>query len=261
MTEQMLEINQVLQHRLAEISEKNPLFSLRALARKIQVSPSHLSRVMRGEKKFSYQCTIRLARELDLSQKHTELILKNFEKNVVKKKKETLTQKDQRQQKILEFENFRLIADWYHFPILELIRTKGFVSSDAWIAKKLSLPIPVVNTALKRLESLGFISGQPSAIKLEHAEILKTPNDIQSIAIRKHHTQMLQKATEALEIQNISQREFQALNLNFNRKDINNAKAAIRKFTKDFNKKFSQKSGEDVYQLNLQFFSLTQEKS
>lgn len=260
MTEQLLEINQILQHRLAEIAEKNPLFSLRALARKLQVSPSHLSRVLRGEKNFSYQCTVRLARELDLSQKHTELILKNFEIKTTKKKKETQAQQDLRQQKILEFENFRLIADWYHFPILELVRTKGFISSENWIAKRLTLPVPVVTAALKRLENLGFISGLPNAIKLEHAEILKTTNDIQSIAIRKHHTQMLQKATEALETQDISEREFQAMNLNFNKSDMASAKAAIRKFTKDFNKKFSRKSGDEVYQLNLQFYSLTQEK-
>ncbi len=260
----MLSQNETLQHiiqtKLAQILEQNPHFSLRAFAKKLNVSPSHLSRVLRGQKSFSYQSSLRLIRELDLSEAQGKVILAAFDKTKAQKTENlSIIDQDERKQKILDFEIFRLIADWYHFPILELIRTKEFKSNENWIAKRLGLPVPIVSLALNRLELLELITRKDGKIKLTNGEILKTADDIQNIAIKKHHTQMLEKATAAIEEQAVTAREFQALNLNFNPEELSEAKKMIRAFCKSFNKKFSKKQGKEVYQLNLQLFSLTKD--
>jgi uncharacterized protein (TIGR02147 family) len=259
MTAAQTEITHILQKRLGELMEKNPQFSLRALAKRLKVSPSHLSRVMRGQKNFSHQSTLRLAHELDLDREQTERILKELSAaRTQRKESPLLAERDERTHRVMAFETFRLVAEWYHFPLLELIRTKGFRHEEAWIAKRLGLAPSVVATALDRLEKLGFIKRAAGKIHLREAEMLKTPDDIRDIAIRKHHTQMLAKAAEALEVDPLM-REFQALNLGVDPSEMNEAKKAIREFVKSFNKKFSKDRGHEVYQLNVQFFSLTKD--
>lgn len=39
----------------------------------------------------------------------------------------------------LSMDQFAIIADWYHFAILNLINTPGFKSDISWIAKRLGL--------------------------------------------------------------------------------------------------------------------------
>jgi uncharacterized protein (TIGR02147 family) len=198
---------------------------------------------------------VRLARELNLQSKQIETILESIKSQ--SRKRNLRTDKDSRRNRILELEVFRLLADWYHFPLLELMRTKGFRSDPHWIARRLGLQVSVVEGALERLESLGFIRRKRGEMSLTEGGVLKTSDDIQSLAIRKHHEQMLRKATEALTKQDTSQREFQALNLNFDVKSVPEAKKFIRKFMNDFNHKFARSHGEQIYQINLQLFSLT----
>jgi len=254
------DLRHIIQKQLTEISLKNPKFSLRALAKKMKVSPSHLSRFLNGKKQFSYPNTIRILRELELSTQQIERILfvlkeqENVKKDLIYKKN---VKKDDRKKSILDYQTFKIVADWYHFPILELIRTKGFKNDISWISRRLSLDSHIVAEGLSRLEALGFIKRFNDKIELSQGDIFYTSNDIQSAAIKQHHLQMITKATEALFEQEVDQREFQALNLNFNPDDLNEAKKEIREFTKRFTKKFSQKSGDEVFQLNIQMFSLT----
>lgn len=256
------DLKQILLFRLSEMTERNPRFSLRALAKRLNVSPSHLSRVLRGRKQFSYEMTTRLVRELDLSAEQSARVLREFETS---RKSQGMSMnfasRDQREKQILDLESFRLIADWYHFPLLELIRIKGFQANEKWMARRLSLPHPVMTAALRRLERLGFIERAKGTISLKENKLFKTPDDIHSVAIRRHHEQMLQKANEALESQSTEVREFQGLNLIFDPSDTEMAKKIIRNFVRDFNKAFSKESGEEVYQLNVQFFALTKETS
>lgn len=230
----------LLHQRWAEMVEKNPRFSLRAFAKRLGVSPSHLSRVLNGKKSLSLETAVQISRELgiDLTGEFSDQALPT---------------------KTLNFEVFKVISDWYHFPLLELIRTKGFKSDARWIAKRMELPLPIVTAALDRLESLELIERKDGEIKLTNQNFLETLDDIPSAATRNHHEQMLSKAVESLNSEPVSKREFQSLNFNFDPEEMEEAKKAIRDFCKRFNKKYGKTSGKEVYQLNLQFFGLTRE--
>jgi len=248
------DINQILLRKLDELCERNPGYSLRALAKKLNLSPSHLSRVLRQQKHLSYQTSLRIARELNIPQHETQEILDSATE---RKKTGRSNPVQSRDPKLLEYDTFKVISEWYYFPLLELVRTKGFKSQPAWIAKRLGISVPLVTAALRRLEGLGFIQMTNGQITLSENSFLKTSDDLKAIAIRRHHEQMLGKSLEALENQDVLRREFQGLNLNFDLSQISEAKSVLREFTKRFNKKFGKASGEEVYQLNLQFFSLT----
>ncbi len=226
------------------------------MARKLNISPSHLSRVIRQKKQLSYQTSLRIARELNIPQHETQQILASAKDRKKKSQTQPVATRDS---KLLEYDTFKVISEWYYFPLLELIQTKGFKSNPAWISKRLGIPVTVVSAALRRLEALGFIRTDDGQVTLADGAFLKTSDDLQAIAIRRHHEQMLGKSLEALETQDVLQREFQGLNLNFDREHLAEAKNAIRQFVKRFNNKYASESGDEVYQLNLQFFSLTRE--
>ncbi|MBC7754274.1 MAG: TIGR02147 family protein [Moraxellaceae bacterium] len=250
-------LSKILTRRLEELSEKRPGYSLRSLAKKLDISPSHLSRVLRGQKGISYQSALRLIKELDLTKHQSEEIIQLYKEQSNPKTSKVIA--EQQKQQILNLEVFRMIADWYHFPILELLKTKKFKHSEDFIAKRLLLDKTTVTVALNRLIELGFIEKKQGQYRLTDAEMFETPDDIQNAAIKKHHLQMMDKAKDALQKQLPVVREFQSLNLNFDIASCKAAKKEIRKFVQSFNKKFSQVNGDEVYQLNLQLFSLTQE--
>jgi uncharacterized protein (TIGR02147 family) len=81
---------------------------------------------------------------------------------------------------------------------------------------------------------------------------------VPSNAIKKHHDEMLKKAEESLYTDDISQREFLNMTLAFSKKQMKEAKMAIRLFQEDFAKKFYSKESQkdSVYQLSVQLFRL-----
>lgn len=232
------EFRKKLRQRFAEMVEKNSSYSLRALAMKTGLSASILSRVINGKRNLSLETMLKVSQILDLDLE---------------------TDAHQRKTDILGLESFKVIADWYHFPILELIKTRGFQSDEKWIARRLKLPLAIVQAALDRLQRLGLIERVDGQIKSGNGVFLKTTDDQSSVAIRKHHKQMMEKAVEALD-DNLGEREYRGLNFAFEPSDLPEAKKMIREFYKKFGQKFGKNLGKEVYQLNLQFFKLTKEE-
>jgi transcriptional regulator with XRE-family HTH domain len=224
-----------LRSKLGELTEKNPRFSLRAFAIKTGLSPSVLSRVLNGKRNLSLKTMARLSRVLELE----------FNPSV-----------DEVPSQTLGLETFKVLADWYHFPIIELMRSEDFEGDAAWIAKRLGLPLAIVQAALDRLERLDLVERVSGKLKPTTDQFLKTTDDIASDAIRCHHRQMLAKADAALD-EDLDSREFQGINISFNFAELPEAKKMIRDFVKKFNRRFASRKGRDVYQLNLQFFNLT----
>lgn len=232
-----------LREELARRSQRNPRYSLRAFARDLSLSASTLSEVLNGHHKLSSRLMKRLTDRLGLSPK---------QERALQKTKNTKTADI-----FLEEEAFQLIANWYHFAILELFNTENFEFSASSIAKRLGISEYVVRSALDRLEALKYISKINGKTKLNspHKHVVtKKP----SAAIREFHQQTISKASRSLRPENFDEREFQTLYLAFPKSQIKKAKAMIDGFRQEFSKKFRPKKKKDsVYSLSIQFFELT----
>ena len=84
-------------------------------------------------------------------------------------------------------------------------------------------------------------------------------NDNFSTAFQNYHKQMLENAKTVLNKQNVCQGDFNSETLAIKEADIPRAKEIIRKFKSEFTRLFETEEGDQVYQLQLQFFSLTQD--
>ena len=253
-----------LKDALTERCAKKPAYSLRAFAKHLGLSPSHLSRVMSGEKDLSPQAALRVASELKLKSKETELFLDLVHLESADETTRPLLLK-RVQARFAKFargsvglESFKLIADWYHLPLLELIGARGFRSDAKWVSAKLGLSLAETKSALERLQSLGLIEiTKDGAIRSLEKSGVETSDDISSAAIKRHHEQMSLKAIEAVKEQAVDEREFQSLHFAFEETQMKRAKEFLREFADRFEAEFKPQGGTDVFQLNLQFFRLT----
>jgi uncharacterized protein (TIGR02147 family) len=169
-----------------------------------------------------------------------------------------------RQAGILRFEQltedrFALIADWYHYAILELTLLKPFRGEPAWIAKKLGITVSEVNIAVERLirlELLEIVS--KSEWKLRQAHNSNASNPLTAAAFRKLQKQILEQAIRALEVTPVTERDQSSMTMAISSHKLEEAIERITRFRRDLCSFLQEDPAKDrVYQLSISLFPVT----
>lgn len=249
---------------------KNPSYSLRAFARDLDVPAANLSNALNGTRGFSQETIEKISRKLSLSYEETQflksLCLKDFSKS--KKNKEDAVQKIKEAflyQVQLSDQKVNLISDWYHLAIMALLDTKDFDSDHEWIAERLGLHRKVIDQAIERLISIDAIK-KVNGLYQTTGHFFVDPKDIPSRAVREFHRQILAKADEALEMQDVQNREFATVLMNLDKNKLKAAKEKIKKFREEFVEEFtpdkeSAVQHQEVYSISLQLFQITKNRN
>ncbi|HEY8279624.1 MAG TPA: TIGR02147 family protein [Bdellovibrionota bacterium] len=239
-------------------------------------SPRSIAMVLKGQRLPSEDLVLAFSNDL----KHSENERRYFELLVRKEKHkdnippivlDELSKLNPRLLKRtpLEAEFFSYMADWYNYVILQLMGAPSFAKISAektadWLCLRLENKITreQAEISLTLLEKLKLLDRDPASGKLrlanpEHSLI--APDDVPSLARRRHHIEQMDQAKEALERQSREKREFTTLTLRVNRERLPAVKKAIQEFRDKFDKDFAEDPGEDVCQLNVQFFFHTAE--
>lgn len=259
----------ILKAELEMRSAQNPRYSLRAFARDLKVAPSRLSEILNGKQGLSAKAATGLADQLgylaEEKQYFIDLVLAAHARSQRDKEqaRERLARSQENYERYFQLKEdaFRIIADWYHLAILELLKLPGFKDCSKWIAKKLDLTPIQVELAVDRLRRVGLLEAKTERLLPTH-NTGWIESDIPSESIRKFHRQVLQKAQEALSLQKNADREYTANLLTVSRKRLPEAKAAIRKFQQSIIEELSATDDQDdLYCLSIQFFSLTNRRA
>jgi uncharacterized protein (TIGR02147 family) len=253
----------VLRAELESRLSRNPVYSLRAFARDLGISCSRLSEVLSGRYGLSREASLGIAARLGLSpteqQFFGDLVESRHARSRVKRelaKARLKLRKKTTPENRLALDRFQLIADWYHYAILELTYLDGFQSDAVWIARFLEISETTARDAIERLQRLGLLivrDGRFAAVD----DFFDTESDVPSQALRKFHRQILEKAIDAIHLQTVHERELSAMVLAVRREQIPEAKTFIREFQREFVRRFGDGANkDDVYTLSTQFFSL-----
>jgi uncharacterized protein (TIGR02147 family) len=156
---------------------------------------------------------------------------------------------------------FRVIADWYHLAILELLLTKDYARVEsknviAWISSRLGLSTIQVKNSLRHLEKLElveFLKGKP----MRTEGTLKTGDQIPSSAIRSHHKQYLEKAVDAIDEQSIEECDFSGVIIPADSSKIPQAKKAIQEFRMKMNRILKGERADEVYRVSIGLFRVS----
>lgn len=193
-------------------------YSERAFARDIGLSPGFLKLLMQRKKKISPDRARKVARTLMWGEEKIAFLTSGSEMHDL---------------------DFLEITDWYHFAVIEMLRTsKTGLSSDE-IARRLGITRSEVDYAMKHLQSARGESAEGEA---------------------KLQRQTLTKAIEALDNQPSAATAFSAETLAFDPTRVNEVKEFFQRVVEDFKSQFGEGNRDAIYQLNLAFHRLDKQK-
>jgi plasmid maintenance system antidote protein VapI/predicted transcriptional regulator len=237
--------NEYLQKDFLKKKSLNPRYSLRAYAKSLSISPSHLSLLLSDQRVVKYKSALKIGENLGLTPSQLFSYLKIDSKTVRSKEK-----------KILSSTEFSLISEWYYYAILGISNLTSNSTNINWIAKKLNLPYSTVSKAYRELLKYGHIIekwGQFKQATPNH----RTTDDVPSLKIKHYHKQNLKLAADKLDQTPPELREFCTMTIPIHPKNISAAKQMIRRFKEEFSEELDRGKQTEVYNLCIQFFPLT----
>jgi len=209
-----------LQSHYTRRKQKNPSYSIRSYARDLSIDASLLSKMLRGTHKVSVPMFDKIVNRLELSPE-------DLEPEIQRQGGATFH--------VLEADKFSLISDWYHYGLIELLRTKDFKNDPAWIASRLDISATEVSIALERLERLKLITISPDGVITDNAGNNSTgaPKN-SSVAFRKLQRQLLEKAIDHLDRTPVEKRDNSSITVAINTKNFPKLITLINQFRKEF---------------------------
>lgn len=162
----------------------------------------------------------------------------------------------------LNFEMFSLISKWYCLAIREMVQLDTFFEDTYWMSKQFVFPVSPFECqkALEMLLKLGLLDrDNDGELKVKEAHIA-TDNDFAFHAIREYHSHMLDHAKDALEIVDVSEREYFGTSLIIDSSKMDEIKSFLRRQRNQFISKFENTQGDRVYHYQTQLFPITKKQ-
>ena len=258
----VINYKEILKSKLAERTNKNIQYSLRSFARDIGLSPQRLSHILNGRHGLSVQAAGLVASKLSMNETEKDffctLVQKEHSRSKAMRTEAAKRLKNLKfHYKNVELDNFKLISDWYHFAIMELTLIENFSNNCKQIGKSLGISEVEAEMAIERLLKLKLLIKEKKGSLKIRGNFFADPKEIPSEAIRNFHKQLLSKSINAIDFQDLNERDFSSLVVAVDEKDIATAKKEIKKFRESMDRLFSKsKKKTRVYCLGVQLFAL-----
>ncbi len=235
-----------LRGKLTQLQKKNPRYSLRAFATKLELDPSSLSKVFSGKKHLAPETRLSCLEKLGATKKEIESIL-------------SLGQHEPLSHQIIPEDVFEVLGNWRYFAVLEYLRIENTDKIITHLEKKLDLSKKESQDILDKLIHMGFISYQNNTY-----EILKPNNSWSSAGGDTSHIrramqkEIMERSIVALENISMDNREHGSLLVAIDKKRLPEFKERIRRMRLELSDYFqSSPEANELYQFQLSFFPVT----
>ena len=265
---------EILKPYFVQKKELKPLYSLRALARDLNMSPAFVSQIL-SQKRTPSMTTVESfvrvlkVRRSDATVLRKAVLLHSVENKdmgkilneYIRKDPSTLAfQKYSRK----NFEYLKMLTKWHQLALLELITCEAYQThkqlDERFIAQKLQISIADVRESLLVLSKANLIESADGKWRKKELHI-EFPTDTGNEATIQYHKTMTTKALEILTTQNnetdILKRRIIGATLAVNPQKLNKVIDELNKFLFKISSELSDGQCSEVYQINLQLFPLT----
>jgi len=254
---EQIRVQQLLQRKFLDMKSKNPSFSIRALASKLEMQPAATNEILKGQRRVSRKIAEKIADKLLLDPSERTDLLKDFPLVLKRKTKgESAREKDLEVLR-LNSDQFELISDWIHFAILSLIRLKDFKSEVSWMANRLGVAEIEVRKGLLRLQSLNLIHIGETGVMTRTPNPVRTTDDVKDLSLQRMHINDMEIAKKKIQEVKLDQRDFTNYTFPANPKSIARAKEIIRQAQDDLEDLMNDEDASDVYRVCMYLFPLT----
>lgn len=194
--------NEILNQFFLKKNKSRKNFSLRMLARKMELSPSYLSKILRGQKPVPNSRISEFAKYLEMDtyakRRLQRTLLKEQDWDVdAQQTAEMEIPAASERYKRAEPDALWLLEKWYYLPLLALLDCDHFRGEPAWIADQLGLKKEIADQAWQRLLDSGIIAkGENGWQKVQSRMIF--PNGKANIMIQKFYGEMFAKTCRVM---------------------------------------------------------------
>ena len=243
---------------------RNPEFSLRSLARHLDISAGNLSQFLNEKRNFSSDTVEEIVRKITDNPEERKDLLEEINKlqlaELRKEKIAPATTSDYEFVTISE-EEFERLDEWYYFAVRTILGLRNPRFDVEWIAAKLGITIREADKSLKLLFEMKLIALSPTGAIVRTKKHLKTPDSIN----KKHkihelktkiHVQHLEQAIHSVKVHDPSRRDVTWVNIPANPKKLDQAREIIRKCQDDLLALLEDENAEELYRLTIQLCPL-----
>ncbi len=259
---------------LSSIQEANPQFSMRAWSKQLGLSHvAMLSMVLAKKRRLLPGLSGKISRQFQKMGRFSETDARYFDILVLFNNAGAAEEKifyqgilstlrPEQNFSTLQLDHLRIVSDWYHIAILEMTRLKNFSSDPEWICQRLGSTVNLsqVKEAVERLVRLGLLEKTTRGGLKKTSVRLATPTDIPNRSLRQFHAEMIRRAGLALEEQPTHERDITGHMMVVDVAKLPEGKRMIQDFRRKFAEFMESSGGDRVYQLNVQFFNVLDEK-
>jgi uncharacterized protein (TIGR02147 family) len=254
-----------LKRTLSERVLKNPSYSMRSLARQLEMAPSMLSSVLNGKRNLSVTNAYKIASQLELADGESEYLALLVQLESA----DTLERKAAIQTKLrslnpdhgihdLTVDRFRMISNWYHLPILEMSEMRGVEVNASSVSALLKISKTDAELALDRLERLELLERDDQGLYRKVHDNLLATSELPDEGLRAYYRQMFSKAIDSVDTQTPQEKLIGSFNVAFDPAQLEEAKALLKDFFMKIGKLASKgRNRRKLYHLSSVFFDLT----
>lgn len=247
---------ETLKGHLETKQSENPAYSLRALARDLDLHSSTLSQIIRGKRKLPFKKAKSISKKLELSPKEHTLFMESFHRSKTSIDNIEIEKLDRRF--LLDESYGKVIAEWEHYAVLDLFDLTGFEVNLESICKKLKISKTRAKEVINNLLQAGLLSvNQFGEYGKAHPDI-KTTEDITNQALQKSHLETLDIGKQKLKDIEVELRDFSATTVALDLEKLPEAKTIIREFRQKMSALLRDGNKTDIYQLAIQFYPLSE---
>lgn len=251
-------IRQKARSYLEEGQQKNPAFSLRALAQKLDLQASNFSAFLNGKRSLSKSSLESVTRTIFTNPEERKYILARINESDVsvrRSEKELLTILEDTSS--LTEEEFLQLGDWYFYAIRTFLSLKTGPKTREGLSQVLKLPLTKLEQALETLMRLGLIlKAEDGTFRRTHKHIA-TP-DSEKLTPKTHelkkriHKQHIERALNSLLEDDPGIRDITWVNIPADTKKLPQAREIIRKFQDDMILLLEGEEAKVPYRLTVQ---------
>lgn len=205
---------------------------------------------------------MRLFDQLEAAPKEQLIILSSLGK---KKKKPTLEAEstsfvesvsDEKYQ-LIAMDSFRLLADWFHYAIMELTSIKDFKYDFTWIANQLGISVTEARQATERLIRLEILEEKRGALIKTSAFVTNYVEGQTNSALKQLQRHVLQKALEAVDTVPAQSKDITSVTMAIDVKKIPEAKRRIKAFRRKLSEFLEDGNQTQVFNLGVQLYPVS----
>jgi uncharacterized protein (TIGR02147 family) len=249
-------------------AKKRSGFSYRAFSRATGLgAPNYLKLVIASERNLTKSMAARFAATCGLQGEAAAYFERLVEFNQAKTATERSASYEQlvgfrryRQAQKLELAQAEYHSKWYLPAIRELCTSPGFREDPEWLASVLRPAIKPseAKQALELLLELGLLERTPSGRLQQKSAVVSTGPETRSMNIRNYHTEMLRRATHAIELVPAKERDISSLTLCLSDDGLLRFKQRIAAFQRELIELAERETDRSqAVQVNFQLFPLS----